>query len=86
MSLDLADPATAAVTRGIPGKEPTHRPDKDFAVSWVKRYGAGKVFYAVFGHITGPFQNPAVLQFYLDGIQYAVGDLDVDDTPKIEMK
>lgn len=82
MSLDLSDPATAAITLPRPGKESIHRADKDFAVSWVKRYGAGKVFYGVFGHVVGPFQNPAMLQFYLDGIQYALGDLDVDDTPK----
>lgn len=82
MSLDLSDPATAAITLPRPGKESIHRADKDFAVSWVKRYGAGKVFYGVFGHVIGPFQNPAILQFYLDGIQYALGDLDADDTPK----
>jgi type 1 glutamine amidotransferase len=50
----------------------------------VKRSGAGRVFYCDFGHIGEPFQNPAVLQFYLDGIQYALGDLQVDDTPKVE--
>jgi type 1 glutamine amidotransferase len=82
LSLDLSDPATAAVMRPIPGKESTHREDKDFAVAWVKHYGAGRVFYADFGHVAGPFQNPAVLQFYLDGIQYVLGDLEADDSPK----
>jgi type 1 glutamine amidotransferase len=72
MSLDLGDPATATAT-------PLHRKDKDFAVSWIKRYGRGRVFYAMFGHIADPFWNPAVLQYYLDGIQYALGDLEVDE-------
>jgi type 1 glutamine amidotransferase len=75
MSLDLRDPATAGV-------KPLHRADRDFAVSWIKRQGAGRVFYAMFGHIGEPFQNPAVLRYYLDGIQYALGDLQVDDSPR----
>ena len=75
LSLDLADAATAAV-------RPHHRTDKDFAVSWVKRTGKGRVFYAMFGHRGEPFENPAVLRFTLDGIQYALGDLEVDDSPR----
>ena len=75
MSLDTSDPATAGVM-------PLHRKDNDFAVSWIKRYGNGRVFYCMFGHIGQPFQNPAVLQYYLDGNQYALGDLAVDDSPK----
>jgi hypothetical protein len=74
MSLDLSDPATAQV-------QPLHRTDRDFAVSWIKRYGEGRVFYCMFGHLGEPFQNPAVLQYYLDGIQYALGDLDADASP-----
>jgi type 1 glutamine amidotransferase len=75
MSLDLTDPATAGVS-------PLHRTDKDFAVSWIKRLGKGRVFYCMFGHIGDPFQNPAVLAYYLDGIQYALGDLEVDASPR----
>jgi type 1 glutamine amidotransferase len=75
LTVDLSDPATA----GVPG---LHRKDKDFALSWIKRFGQGRVFYCDFGHLGEPFQNPAVLQYYLDGIQYALGDLEVDDTPK----
>ncbi len=68
MSLDLTDAATA-------GAKPLHRTDRDFAVSWIKRYGAGRVFYGMFGHIADPLWDPRVLAFYLDGIQYALGDL-----------
>lgn len=75
LRVDLSDPATAAVK--------TRRPDKDFPLAWVKRYGEGRIFYCDFGHIAEPFENSAVLQFYLDGIQYALGDLQVDDTPKL---
>ena len=75
MKLDTRDAATAGVT-------PLHREDRDFAVSWVKRYGEGRVFYGMFGHRAEPFMNPAVLRFYLDGIQYALGDLPVEDSPR----
>jgi type 1 glutamine amidotransferase len=75
MSLDLSDAATAGVS-------PLHRTDRDFAVSWIKRQGQGRVFYAMFGHIADPFFDPAVLRYYLDGIQYALGDLDADATPR----
>jgi type 1 glutamine amidotransferase len=69
LSLDLSDPATAGV-------KPLHRTDRDFAVSWIKPYGKGRVFYCMFGHIADPFWDPRVLTYYLDGIQYALGDLD----------
>ena len=36
----------------------------------------------MFGHLAEPFLNPAVLRFYLDGIQYALGDLPADDSPR----
>ncbi len=70
MTVDLSDPTTA----GVPG---LRRPDRDFALSWIKSYGKGRVFYCAFGHIVEPFQDKAVLQHYLDGIQYALGDLDL---------
>jgi type 1 glutamine amidotransferase len=74
LSLDSANPVVTSAT-------PLHRPDRDFAVSWIKRFGQGKVFYCMFGHLADPFQIPAVLQFYLDGIQYALGDLEANATP-----
>jgi len=57
------------------------REDGDFAVSWVKPFGAGRVFYGSFGHNKEVFENAAVLEHYFAGIQYALGDLDVDDAP-----
>ena len=57
------------------------RTDGDFAISWIKRYGKGRVFYCALGHDHDLFWNPTVLQHYLDGIQYALGDLVADATP-----
>jgi type 1 glutamine amidotransferase len=75
MSLDVTDPVTANVS-------PLHRKDRDFAVSWIKRHGEGRIFYCMFGHLADPFHDPAVQQYYLDGIQYALGDLPMDATPR----
>ena len=74
LSLDLSDAATAAKKGG--------RADKDYAVAWIKKYGNGRVFYCSLGHDANVFQEPVILRFYLDGIQYALGDLAADATPK----
>jgi len=79
MSVDLSDPASAGVNLNA---NPARSKDHDFALAWLKHYGAGRVFYADFGHIDEPFWRPEILQFYLDGIQYVLGDLKVDDAPK----
>lgn len=74
VSLDLSDKATAE-TQG------QRRDDKDFAVSWIRPYGKGRVFYTSFGHDQRAFLDKARLAHILDGIQYALGDLKADDTP-----
>jgi len=50
-------------------------------VAWIKRYGEGRVFYCSPSHNAQSFEQPELLQFMLDGIQYAAGDLPCDDTP-----
>jgi type 1 glutamine amidotransferase len=57
------------------------RKDQDYAVSWVKAHGKGRVFYGSLGHNPHIFWEPKLLQFYLDGIQFALGDLEADTTP-----
>ena len=42
--------------------------------------GMGSVAYPWPGHDMNVFQEPAILQLYLDGIQYALGDLAADAT------
>ncbi len=53
-----------------------NRKDGDFALAWTRQYGKGRIFYTSFGHRTECYFNPRLLQFYLDAIQYACGDLD----------
>ena len=48
----------------------------DYPVSWVRSYGKGKIFYSNFGHNKATWWTPYILQHFLDGIQWALGDLD----------
>ncbi|MBT3201456.1 MAG: ThuA domain-containing protein [Phycisphaerales bacterium] len=58
------------------------RKDNDYAISWVKTHGKGRVFYCSLGHRDEIFWNPLVLKHYLAGMQWAMGDLkDVCITP-----
>jgi len=63
-----------------------NRKDNDFALAWVRQYGKGRVFYCAFGHHTEIWWNSKILQFYLDDIQFAVGDLAADATPNTKIK
>jgi hypothetical protein len=71
VSLDMDNPVN------VPGA----REDNDYGITWIKRHGEGRVFYCSLGHNKHIYWNPAVLQHYLAGIQYALGDYELDDTP-----
>ena len=64
-------------------EEPQKRPDKDYAVSWVRAYGRGRVFYTTLGHEPATYWNPIFLKHLLAGIQFVIGDLDGQTTPII---
>ncbi len=61
------------------------RKDNDNAVAWVKSHGKGRVFYCSLGHNPKAFQDPKIVRFNLDGIQFALGDLDADTTPSAKL-
>jgi type 1 glutamine amidotransferase len=52
--------------------------DGDYPVSWIRACEKGRVFYCALAHERSTFWNPAILQYYLDGIQFATGDLKLD--------
>jgi type 1 glutamine amidotransferase len=54
---------------------------REVPVSWCRAYGKGRLFYSNFGHNPDTFWSPTVLQHYLDGIQFALGDLPANTTP-----
>ena len=79
LSLDMTDPRNLKVG-GM------HRSDNDYAISWIRRWGEGRVFYCSLGHNPDIFWNPMLLQHMLDGVQYALGDLEADDTPSAQIE
>jgi uncharacterized protein len=78
------DPAKTHITPEQKGL--IHRQDMDFAMTWIKSYGKGRVFYCALGHQHELFWNPIVLQHYLDGFQFVLGDLKADMTPSAKIK
>lgn len=76
MSLDMSDETT---------KNKAEKPtDADTGISWIKKWGEGRVFYCSLGHNHDVTWTKPVLEHYLRGIQFALGDLKVDATPKPE--
>jgi len=62
-------------------KKGFNRKDNDYAVSWVQNFGKGRVFYCSLGHREETYWNPTILQHYLAGIQFVLGDLQADASP-----
>ena len=49
--------------------------------AWIKKHGKGRFFYCAPSHNAQSFADSRLLQFILNGVQYAFGDLECDDTP-----
>jgi len=77
LSVDAEKTAPSARGRILP----VRAQDKDFPVSWIRSYAKGRVFYSSLGHGVPVFTNAVVLEHFLAGIQYALGDLKADSTP-----
>lgn len=77
MSLD-----TDQTDMTLPG---INRTDGDFAVSWVRNYGRGRVFFCSLGHNHHIFWTPVILKHYLAGVQFACGDLRASAVPSAQL-
>jgi type 1 glutamine amidotransferase len=53
--------------------------EREYPTSWCKKAGKGRVFYATFGHNESAYWNPEIVDHYLRGLQYVLGDLEADD-------
>jgi type 1 glutamine amidotransferase len=62
-------------------KEPNPRADHDYALSWIRDEGKGRVFYEAHGHGERIYAMTPMLEHLAAGIQYAIGDLKADATP-----
>lgn len=47
-------------------------------VAWIREQGQGKVMYCAPSHNSQSFDNPDLLRFYLDAMQWLVGDVEID--------
>jgi hypothetical protein len=65
-------------------KESGPRTDHDYALSWIRREGKGRLFYMAHGHDEGIYAMTPMLEHLLAGIQYAAGDLKADDSPSVK--
>ncbi len=50
-------------------------------VSWIRKEGKGRVMYSSPSHNAQSFENPDLLQFFLDGMQYVAGDVACEESP-----
>ncbi|HMD20363.1 MAG TPA: ThuA domain-containing protein [Alloacidobacterium sp.] len=66
--LDLANPKV-------------HRADHDFAVTWAKMYGRGRVYYSTLGHPEENWDDPRLSKMYFEAIRWAMGLGDAGVTP-----
>jgi uncharacterized protein len=64
-------------------KEQSPRTDHDYALSWIRREGNGRVFYEAHGHAERIYAMRPMLEHILAGIQYTLGDLKADDSPSV---
>ena len=57
-----------------------HRTDRDFAVTWVKKYGKGRVFYSTLGHPKENWDDLRLQEMYIGAIKWALGLVDAEVT------
>ena len=50
-----------------------HRTDGDFAVTWAKMYGKGRVYYTTLGHVEANWDKPEFQQMMTEAIKWAMG-------------
>jgi type 1 glutamine amidotransferase len=59
-----------------------HRTDGDFAVTWAKMYGKGRVYYTTLGHVEGNWDKPEFQQMITEAIKWATGLENADVTSR----
>ncbi|WP_446744577.1 ThuA domain-containing protein [Silvibacterium acidisoli] len=59
-----------------------HRQDLDFAVTWARSYGKGRVYYSTLGHPEENWDDPRLRKMYLEAIKWAMGLESADITSR----
>ncbi len=89
LSLDLSKPETRKPIENekeapkLQGKSPA---EVDVPVSWCRQVGEGRLFFTNLGHNDLTFADRRALEHILDGIQFALKDIDADVKPSAEVQ
>jgi type 1 glutamine amidotransferase len=59
-----------------------HRTDGDFAVTWAKMYGKGRVYYTTLGHVEENWDKPEFQVMMTEAIKWAMGLENADVTSR----
>jgi len=59
-----------------------HRKDGDFAVTWARMYGKGRVFYSTLGHVEANWDRPEMQTMIVGAIKWVLKLVDADVTPR----
>ena len=78
MSLD-----TSSVDMTKPNIE---RKDGDFALTWVRNYGKGRVFCSALGHEDQIYDRPDMQKMYLEAVKWVLGMTNGDATPRLQVR
>jgi type 1 glutamine amidotransferase len=60
-----------------------HRKDKDFAVTWAKMHGKGRVFYTGLGHVEANWDKPEMQTMFTEAIKWVLRLTDADVSPRL---
>ncbi|MBI3208249.1 MAG: ThuA domain-containing protein [Candidatus Solibacter usitatus] len=63
-------------------KRGVHRADKDFALTWVRNYGKGRVFYSALGHREDVWDRKDIQTMWLEAVKWAMGLTQGTATPR----
>lgn len=71
---------TASIDLRAPG---VNRTDGDFALSWCRPYGQGRVFYTALGHFDETWRDPRFQQMLEGALRWLVGEVEANAAPRM---
>lgn len=58
------------------------RTDNDFAVTWVREFGQGRMFFSSFGHTIESWDRPDIQKMWLEAVKWCMKLTNGDATPR----
>jgi uncharacterized protein len=55
-----------------------HRTDRDFAVTWAKMYGKGRVYYTTLGHVEQNWDDARFQKMMIEAVKWSMGLVNAD--------